>query len=217
MFEGTNGNLRRCHSSLQIKRSCFRETAEQFVVQEGGIRIWWVFAVFIVIFLSPAVLHWLCVCVRVSRSNCVTSIRFCTLWSLCTYTACTCFYQRDNCVRWCWEYEKIGNDRFSPFFTAVVEFPNYVITLSLLRPSRSDATADSASLYYSGSQTRRERFFFLSLKIYIKRCQPHPGGQRSVPREAECGCCLRSRHPPEWRLCDGSQFLSSCPWQLWHR
>lgn len=54
-----------------------------------------------------------CVCVCVfPRSNCVTSIRFSTLWSSCSYTACACFYRRDNCIRWCWEYEKIGNDHF---------------------------------------------------------------------------------------------------------
>lgn len=157
-----------------------------------------------------------CVCVCVFPGPTVSPPSDFAHYGLCAHTQHAPVFIRDNCIRWCWEYEKIGNDRFSPFFTAVVEFPNYVITLSVLRPSRSEATADSASLYYSGSQTRRERFL-LSLKMYIKRRQPHPGGQRSVPREAECACCLRSRHPPEWRLCDGSQFLLSRPWQLWHR
>lgn len=141
-----------------------------------------------------------CVCVCVSRSNWVTSVRFCTLWSLCSYPACACFYQRDNCIRWCWEYEKIGNDRFSPFFTAVVEFPNYVITLSLLRTSRSDSTADfSVPVLFRISHQKRETFFFffLSLKMYIKQRQPHPGGQKRDPGEAGYGCCFRSTpHPP---------------------
>lgn len=146
--------------SLQIKHSRFGQIAVQSVVQEGGIQIWSVFAVFIVTFLSPAVMHWLCVCVCVSRSNWVTSFRFCTLWSLWSYPACACFYQRDNCIRWCWEYDKIGNDRFSPFFTAVMEFPNYVITLSLLCPSRSDSTADfSVPVLFRISHEKRENFF----------------------------------------------------------
>ena len=63
-----------CYSSCQIKHFCFGKIAVQSVVQEGGIQIWLVFAVFIVIFLSPAVLHWLCVClcVRVCVSLCPT-------------------------------------------------------------------------------------------------------------------------------------------------
>lgn len=160
LCDGTNGNVQRCHSSLQIKHLFGGNCC---TVCSGG----WnsdltVLSVFIVIFLSPAVLHWLCVCVCVcvSRSNCVTSVRFCTLWSLCSYPACACLYQRDNCIRWCWEYEKIGNDRFSPFFTAVVEFPNYVITLSLLRPLKVRRDCGfSFPVLFRISNKKREIFF----------------------------------------------------------
>lgn len=53
--------MQRCHSPLQIKPSCFREIMAWLcdLFQEGGIQIWSLFAIFIVKFLSPAVLHFL--------------------------------------------------------------------------------------------------------------------------------------------------------------
>lgn len=52
----------------------------------------------------------------------------------------------------------------------------------------------------------------LYLKMYMKWCQQHPGGQSRVPMETESGCCARRLDaPPEWRLVMALSFSRHVP------
>lgn len=112
-------------------------------------------------------------------------------------------------------YEKIRMYHLEPLLTAVTVFPLYKITLCLscapqgqtwqqLQLPRAQVgkkkkkwvfaqyflLVTRAGLQYYSAHWKRFQIWkedILYLKMYIKRCQQHPGGQTGVPMETESG------------------------------
>lgn len=190
--------------------------------QEGGIRIWSVFSIFIVKFLSPAVLRLLYVFFFPDPTVTTTHLYqiFHIMVFVLVHSMCLFLVKRQLHKMMLRTMRRLGGIIFSyssQQWCSFLTVRNYSVFIVHLKvncdicsnfPSLKEKLQVCAQYCLLGTRPglicysahwktiSGKKGDILYLKMYIKWCQRHPGGQRRLPMEAESGFCAQRLDTP---------------------